>query len=209
MDVLISYDVDKNSQSIVKKALITAGFKDILTNDNETYNLPNTTLVYEKLKTAMLARANFNRVIDALNEPRPENKKINVTRFVACGISMSTGIEGDEHAEMNESVESNESEVASWTLSQKKDLCLLYLYNETKDSGFRGSIGVYDAFAKNEIILEQREINLIVSQLKTSELIISPERGESVVHWDAFNKGIRFTESTSFASPGKSILSLY
>lgn len=210
MDVLISYDVDKNSQSIVKKALIEANFKDVLTNGNDIYNLPNTTLVYEKAKTAMVVSAEFNKVINELNKTRPANENIIATRFVACGISISTGIEGDQHAELKEGAEIIEaSEKTLLTLKQKKDLCLLYLYNKTKESEFRGSISVYDAFHDNSIILEQTEINLIVHQLKESRLIASTGSRGAVIYFDSLNKGIDFIEETSFASPGTSILTLY
>ena len=100
MEIIISYDVDKNSQTDVKSALLEHGFKDQMPNgSNVIYNMPNTTLWHASLKYPYLAKQIFETVIKELNETRKAGDKITPQRFVACGISLKSGIPGEEHTE--------------------------------------------------------------------------------------------------------------
>lgn len=100
MEIIISYDVDKNSQTEVKSALLKHGFKDQMPNGNNIiYNLPNTTLWHPALTYPQLAKQIFEAEIQELNKTRKTGEKITPQRFVACGISMKSGIPGEEHSE--------------------------------------------------------------------------------------------------------------
>lgn len=203
MDIIISYDVDKNSQSEVKKALLTEGFKDVMKNGNDTYNMPNTTLILEEVNTPMLAKAKFEDVIERLNEQRSSEDKITITRFIACGISLKTGLVGDKHTD---------SDVTSYhhmTFEEKKDYFLLMLYRCTEANRFLGQISPYIKLKEQGYVIDSQEINAIVNNLKRSELISSNiQRTDVFISFDNFGKGIEFVENNSFSSPGTSILEL-
>ena len=61
--------------------------------------MSNTTLWHHSLKYPYLAKQIFEAVVQELNKTRKTGEKITPQRFVACGISLKSGIPGNEHTE--------------------------------------------------------------------------------------------------------------
>lgn len=97
MNILITYDISQRWTE-VKRALLDEGFKDSWVDNQTRFNLPDTTLWHNKLNNANQAKAMFHEVIEQLNAGQPEDKKIEIERFMAVVFTKWSGIPGKPHS---------------------------------------------------------------------------------------------------------------
>ena len=86
--------------------------------------------------------------------------------------------------------------------SETIDQTLLIFYRQTKDGG---TCSISESIAVNGHVLKRKELELIKKTLESKKLVVfQPEKYGFT--GQVTKAGITFVETTSFSTPGKSIL---